>query len=724
VKNKLIGLLIICITFLILNVGLFLIEKPPQVRAAGSVSANISQSNGTYVWSLNCGTYAQTFSYFASKTTADSYSASSYGCGWSITGSTSGMWYSMTRGKIGFDLSSISQTAQILSVSLWTCGSKSESSGVPSDWQQSYCSFYKTLDSSGANEISDYSLARNQGSIMLFHPKKFADLSTVSNTWTEWTMYSGYLNQLLTFKDANGRVWFTMGTMRDMYNPSAQPSWITGFKQERYSSSWGAGMYPYLIINYVADSVIRTIVVDPNGTVNPAPTGEEVANNITWGSPRCAFADEQIFFKVNGEWGANVTLKCVGDDGSILAAHQDSIRDNLCYNWSFTISPSYEGWVRCIEDKFSLVSEWGRVEPSPSSTMVNLTCYAKRTEYPQYDYPFSDYAVYKDGLMYYYWKTNIESGNITNYNFALWPCGNNGTSTFYNSTLNDINTNIYKCTANNTFLAAYRYLIFTPFIESSGFNNRDGLIYNLNQEYNLSTSGFIVPIIYNNNTEGVLTNAHSAYFYVKNAETDGLKMWSDTGVMAGSVMNGYINCGQYSHVADNLGLLALQTIDNSGNVRSGSNAGVVYGANEVSITAPSDNGNFQLRFTFSDNTKSPYYSYIHDVDFTVGGGELPSTSELTGTTWQGILGKFKNFLARWGLDNTLGHCIIILFLCILVAIFFRKLPAVATGLILLIIAAGFIADWLPKYLLVLLCITAGIIIYGLFRKATHTQAEG
>jgi hypothetical protein len=73
-------------------------------------------------------------------------------------------------------------------------------------------------------------------------------------------------------------------------------------------------------------------------------------------------------------------------------------------------------------------------------------------------------------------------------------------------------------------------------------------------------------------------------------------------------------------------------------------------------------------------------------------------------------------LGKYGLDNPGGHWLLIFILSIILAIAFRKTPAVATVLVLLVFAGGFVFSWIDQWFIALLAIAAGLTIYSFFRR--------
>lgn len=636
--------------------------------------------------------------------------------GWN-TFITSDKWQQL-RSYYQFDLSAITATSDIVDVKLWNQTQRSVSAGAPADWLTSYLSFYYTPDSDGVLATADWGNAYTAGSVMLFAPKTISSMTDGAYTWQVWQMYSGYFGQLLSMRDSNGLVNFTWATMRSMLNVS--PTWYGNNKACHVLGNYGAGVSPYLQITYVSDAIERTVLIPANGAVNPLPTGSETADNITWYSPRLSYADEGMVLSVNGESGANVSVRLVSADGLLLASRKDSIRDNSHFYWSVAVLGSFAGgWVKAYEDNFNLQSSWGYVAPVPSASQKNLEVYAVSTEYPQYDNAFSEYVIYQNGMMFVHWKTNIQANEITDYGLEMQIAGDNVTGVIYQKTLSWLNSDYYQirdnlATSNNTYLAAWRYAIFTPYINVAGFDNRDGAIINVDQPYTAINAGFWMPLIYNVDDDSVLTMTHSCYYYLSKL-SDGVSISLDSNLKA------TITVGNLSKVPAKLSNLTIQVIDDVGQVVGLAYGSAIAGNWEVQLPSITDEGDYQVRFIFYDDTLSPYYSYIHDLPFHVGvtgvpgivPGEVPSVSGLS--LWIGGL------LGRYNLDNEVGHWLVIFILCVILAAIFWKHSVVATVLVLLIFAGAFALGWINPWFIILLCLGAGLTIYGLIRKKTKTE---
>lgn len=707
----------------------------PFIRASVDVSDNQYDDNllagtTTTTYSLNAtmtGTlYRTTSQAWGLQSIASSSESNAVGSPCSKFGTLNGApvdtWYQY-RGLLAFYVPLATGT-EIKSVKLRVyC--KNISGGGPADWGTTYFGFYKTINMNTTLENSDWSAALSQGRIMTTAPRQLNDFATV-DTWYEFNIYTAYLKQFLSWRSGD-YLFLTFSNMRSMMLYA--PTWSI-FKSAQVTIQAGGPDQPQLIISYIPVSIPRVVYVATNAGKNPMPFGTETADNMTWGSPRCAYSDETIYFKVYGDSGANITLRCIGSDGTLLATQTDEVRVDGLYNWSFVVPSTYSGWIRAYEDKNGLYSTWGYIDRSPSPTMLNLTTYAYSTSYPQYDNPFSYYSVYKDGLMFVYWASNIVTAELGYYNLGLWVSGNTTYGTMFSENFTWMADSYYNIDyTSNRYLAANRYAIYCPQIISSGFNNGDGLVYNLNREYDMTSSGFIVPVIYDNVTGAVIAECHSAYYYLQNSDNDGVKISTDTVVEANKTISVYINVGAASMIPSRLSNLTVQLIDSLGYVYNKATGFVTAGVLAAGLTAPSISGIYQIRCTFYDTSISPYYSLVLDKPVTVSGGTTPTattpaapgTGGGSPTDW---LSWFSNLIKKAGLDNEPGHWLIIFILCIIWVAMLRKNAMALTIMICLTVGSGLIFKWLNPWFYVLLAIGAGIIIFGLFKKKTHSSSEG
>jgi hypothetical protein len=623
-----------------------------------------------------------------------------------------------------YDLTGLPEDAEISSVKIYKYQNRLDETGSPLDWQLCTWAIFQTVNSNGTLESTDYPLAYQQRVALAPSKAYWTYEESPTQAWEVYEFYDSAVNNLINTLDSNKQLWVTFMPVRRLWTNgqlSVYPSGIS--KNVKVLTASTAPYKPYIKIEYIDNVIERETIDETNAPVEPMPTGYETADNITWRTPRCAFADETLRFAVSGESGANITLRALDSEGLMIAGVSDSIRTDGKYYWHFEVPDNYSGWLHVVEDNNGLYSEWGRVELPPSDSCRCLKTYAGTMDYPQYDNDFSDYVVYKNGLMFVYWNTNVENDEMDEYAIALYSRGDETTGDIYDVSLEWLNDNYYKPSANNTFLAGWRYAIFSPSITETGFDNRDGMVIDLHQEYNYNTSGFIVPVIKEIGSDEVIAGCHSAYWYLYDAEDDGLVFSVSNGINIGETFKAYVTVGEYSRVPTNLQYLELSVIDSVGQVYSSTSSVAFAGENKIDLTAPAQKGNYQLRYTFHDADVSPYFSYTYDLPFKVwdtgetGGGE---DDEGGG----GIIDRIDDWLENIGLDNAGGHwlALILGMLALFMLCYRSELMRVVFPLCLF--ASAIIFGWIDLWFVILLAFGAGVFIFSMLRKkATGGQEE-
>lgn len=486
--------------------------------------------------------------------------------------------------------------------------------------------------------------------------------------------------------------------------------------------------YAKMIVEYAAPAAERVMNELTNDADYPsAPTGSENVTGISWLTPRAAFADELLGFRVEGDPGAAFDYQLIDSYGTILDSGNNTIKVNDCFYWYYEPEINFTGWVkfqaRNIWTSELTQSQWGRVESPPDSTQRNLSISAYDTYYPQFDNPFSYYWKYKNDVGYLFWKTNLEVGDMGDYAVQIFS-GGDTEKCMYSANLSTLITDYFKINdSSNNYTAHWRYLMFTPF--GSGINRYDEMITYLHKDYTLSNCGFWQGTIRQNSDNSTLVWTETADFYLSDIN-QGVSISIFDNESGDGLLESEINIGNHSKVAARLSGLEIQVLDALGEVYSTTDTFIIEGQNFVSFPQPESAGDYQARFTFYDDDLVPYYQYIRDVSFklAVGGtggitpGETPSAS--------GFLAWLGGLLDNYGLDNTAGHWLIIILLLIIVAAVFGvygKMPLVATVICMCIFGFALWAKWVDQWIIVLLAIAAGFTLWRMFRKQTGTSSE-
>lgn len=648
----------------------------------------------------------------------------------SLTGWDSGITsnkFTIYRMFSGFDLSVIPAGAEILSATVYSYGQYSE--GFVSSYYNTMAAGWYLSDATGTSlAAGDYdSVYANPAGKVLFTEAEipYDWPSHASNAWRDFDIRSAFAVNLVSYANASNYLWLGLNFLPELYT-AAVPPWE--FNKQAYLAMDGSGANkPYLQVTYIASTVSRSMSEHTNAAVETTPTGYEVADNITWSTPRMAFADELIEVVVNGESGADITLRLVDSSGVVIDTASDTVRTDGKYYWQPTVPASTDSWVRVVEDNNSIRSFWGYIAPAPSSTMLNLRSYAGSTLYPQYDNTFSSYVVYYNDVMTVYWKTNIGAGELSDYDLVIWPNGDNTTTPMFDYTLADLCDDYYYNDPTYDSVSAWRYAKFTINAVLSGYNTYDGGIIDLAAPYVYRNAGFITPVFRAVSDNSTLTTVHSAYWYLKNTADYLTIKFARNAYKEGDDMQIEITAPEYTHIPVRLYDLTLTLLDSSGNVRGTYSDTVLAGSNIYNMPAPPA-GDYQLRSEFS-SAEVPFFVYTNDLAFTIvtttpdtggGVGGEPSPDDVI-PGWQRW---FESFLESKNLNNEPGHWLVILILCVCVAFGLKTNPGAATAIICLIIVGAILMRWLNPWFFILVAGGLGWVILSFFNHRSILGGRG
>lgn len=632
-------------------------------------------------------------------------------------------YYLATRGLVRFDLSSIPAGASVVSAKIWTNIIASPAGGI---WPDDYLGFYRTSIAGSVPLVSEW----DNGKVLvnsISSIKKFTSLPT-SYTWISWPIFASDLSYILT-PQAGGYSWACFMSGFDMYNvPIVWQSW------KNQTVGTGAAGQCKLEVTYATPAASRTMNVLSNAAdYTGVLLGTENVTAISWLTPRAAFADDinGMGWRFEGNAGAAFSYSVSSDTGDLITSGNNTIKSNGYYYLYTTVPATWEGWLRAKSTDLLVntnYSVWGRVESPPNINQRLLSVSALDTEYPQYDYDFSRYVIFKNGVGYLYWKTNLEAGDMANYHIKLMAGGDQVNATSWNATMQYLNEYYFLTKDSNNYdMAHWRYLAFTPYISTTGFNTYDGFIINAAQDYSLTQTGFWQGAIRQNTDNATLTYTDSAYFYL-NDIAQGVSITLDGyKVATSSEITATVNIGAHSQVSTRLRYLQVTLFNDLGEVAGSGTGFVSIGSNKVTFSAPLTVGSYQARFEFYDDTLVPDYRYIKDVAFSVVAAGTPGTitpGEVPGTS--GFLAWLNALLDSKGMNDAAGHWMIIIILLVLVtAIFgiYGKMPLVATVIDILIFGMALYIKWVDTWIIALIAIGAGFAIYRLFKKNTGEQKE-
>lgn len=497
----------------------------------------------------------------------------------------------------------------------------------------------------------------------------------------------------------------------DAINGASQSLWIDNDIVTDNEKLW-------LEIDYIPDVEDYGTEYDSNASVDTTVTGAEVADNITWGSNRLIYTDQDLWFKVQGDSGANITVQLVDESNNVVASNSvtDSIRTDDNYDFVIDNIPStYEGFVRARELNFGITSDWGYISPSPDSDLDPNWTYAVDPSSPQYDYGFSEYVTNRGDMMIYHWKTSLDgtTDNLSAYNLELWDRGSSSSPVF-DYTLaelepiigGDVTGGGYDNFEQNVH---WRFMLFTTGF-TSGQSSYTNLIQNLNIPFEPSYKGFIQTVI-TDNASTEYAGCHSAYWYLTNA-TNGIACYTDYANYAvNSDITVMVNIGNECNVETDLPGVRIELYNDSGQLFSTDYFSVEQGENEYVIAGSDIAGSYYALVGFYSSTKT--YEYIKKLSFTISGTASTGSGGGGGT---GIGGWIDDRLRPYDLDNEGGHWLVLLVLMVVLGACFIRIPIVAMAIILTLFAGGLLLGWINPWFIVLLCIGGGIYVYRFIKS--------
>lgn len=526
------------------------------------------------------------------------------------------------------------------------------------------------------------------------------------NDWVEFEIYDTMWEEIF-FNDYDNSC-VAMQSIAD--RSMTAPAWSSDYTDriKFYASTYPAE----LVIEYYAAPPEMVVEVDPNDDVDPDTDGSEVSDNITWISPRCGFSNETIAFEVHGDSGAPVDLSLVTSGGQVLDTIDDSVRVDSDYRASFNVNTAFQGFVRCVDSYSNIESEWGYISRRVNTQEIGYV-YAELTDYPQYEEPFSTYCHHDGDIMIVHWKTGLDPSDYPDESLRCWYLGDSGNEE-YNETFDDLVDDYFKITdqdvGDNDDLAAWRFALFAFNDSPAGFNDFDEIINVLDIDYSITTSGFYQFLLYEDGV-GEDTTTHSAEWFIEDPVTDGL-LFNVVGADPGSSgeIDVSIYAGDYSNVLYYLHEYTVNVYNYNDQVIDTASGTLSLNDTIINVSAPAV-GSGIIEIILTDSTIS--YSYIYHIPIQVtyddDGGSITDMGE-------GFWAMFTDTIDNIGLDNPGGHWLIILILMILVALMVWKDKLLRIILPLGVLAFGLVTSFLDLWIVILLAIVAGGIVFGIIRK--------
>lgn len=681
--------------------------QPERADAAGDIVLNLGAAAGPDTYRMNWFDATVINMYEAyHKATADGGAGGTLAVGWAFSTTTSNHITPYSNKAYGWDTSAIPAGAVVKAA--WILVTPSVKIDTYVNYNDFYWSFFATNpgadntwtvnDNSNTSKAAGRETAPHHYNSLVVGTAENVTLANPSYVTQRW--------------NGTNKIWLSMMLEVMTYPNGYDP--LTSGEANGNTIRFDCNA-PVLYVRYTPPATVRAGTLHVNAATVP-PTGTDGADNITLETLSCMYGDESLSFFYNGTPGNGVYPALYDKDGNILAtSNNQSIRTDGIYAYQPSLSTSYSGFVRAKDESTGLYSPWVSVQPSPASTELSNSIYALSTAYPQYSVSFSSYVVNVGDLLYFHWKTNISPSEIADYSLKIYANGDN-TSAYFNMNLADM--------ANSYFLGTlsqqqnkipWRYAVFALGYPA-GFQDYAGLVINLNME-SANNYGFVEPMITDNSSIELVTPV-SAYWYLTDASY-GLSMSTDRLEYAtGDPVSVLLNVGDQCQVERYLAFVQLEVV---GSVSYYYTA--VKGDNLYTPGAFNNAASPTIRVHLFDATRTSY-QYIFDLPFKVS-GDSTGTSETPGgvPTAKGWWAWFKNLVKSNGLDNPMGHWLIIMALAVFLAIAFRKKPAVATGLVIMVFIAGFTGGWIDKWFSAALILGIGLELYGKLKKKTKASSS-
>ena len=531
--------------------------------------------------------------------------------------------------------------------------------------------------------------------------------------WIDFPIYVDNWDDVLLISQN----WAYVGLVESTYDwHDMTPGWSSDavFEFEFYRHETYPGQ---LIVEYPANVQERKPTTRTNAATDNETTGYETADNITWDTPRAAYADEALNFIINGDSGEAIDLKLMDVSNNILASHIDSIRVDGKYYYSADVPDSTVGFVRLVETNNNIYSLWGYINPAVSSSQEPDYIYSASTDYPQYTKPFKTYVVQAGDVMTVHWQTRLTAAETDNASLRLWYVGDN-TTIMYNELLSDMADDYYYNESDNDHMITWRYAVFTMDDTGQGFEDYDEMIIDLDRVYGWETSGFYQPVIFEDALNEEVTTTHSCYWYLADANNDGLRCSLDAGTYtAGNNMNIRFYAGDASKVKTELNFLRVLLINAAGTTIDQVDGVVTGEQTNLVLQAPMGNGTYTARFTLTKANKT--FTYIKDVTFVVIGGIEEAEEPFIDNIVEG----FEAWLDNWGLNNQAGHWLVLLVVMVLLFIIAYKSEILRVALPLVAMATAIGFGWIDVWVIILLALGAGLSLFALFRKKVQGGGE-
>ncbi|MBA7671511.1 hypothetical protein ES703_79669 [subsurface metagenome] len=489
------------------------------------------------------------------------------------------------------------------------------------------------------------------------------------------------------------------------------PVWVAGSPTWSmfFSSADHAGNEPKLVVQYLVDSAERISDIPANSDAGAGEGGD--ITGIVWETLRSAYADEQLGFTVSGAVNETIELELRSETGNVVDEHNDVIRDDGDYTWAADVPDSFYGFVRVVEVGSGVTSLWGYVAVSPDNSQTVGHIYARYTKHPPYDYAFSNFMVTQEDLAIVHWKTNLGVGDMTDYSVRFWYEGNSGDVT-YNQTMAWLLDNYWGNTnTDNDFMAHWRYILFV-FDKQAGFDDRDGMILDLDVSYGWDSRGLYQLVVYKDG-ESEFTKTMSSYWYLSDQplvlSLDKTRYDWNKDILVN------LDVGE-TGLRDYWYQVTAELIDSENGFVTSKQ--VVLSSDSMSIVVPGWmlDDDYEVRVTLDGSIS---YDYVRDLPLIIGTGGSGDGDYDDGSTTTdegGFRIWAEDSLDTVGLNNSAGYWLAMLGFMALMFYVFRRSAILRVLMPLLVMGLGLVMGWIDTWIIVLLALGAGVTIWALLRR--------
>lgn len=461
----------------------------------------------------------------------------------------------------------------------------------------------------------------------------------------------------------------------------------------------GSGLVPILEVDYLRGVITRDICDHSNAA--EGGSGDDITG-ISWLTPRCAFNDEQAGFRVEGEAGCPFTAQMVGANDTVLDEVTDTIRTNDYYLWYPSLG-GYTGKFRC-EVVGELNGTWGWSEEYTNAGSMRTFAMQLENEQTSWSTDIQDYEVSDaEIVMAWYWLSGIEEGELSTTTLTIRQ-GGPRSNDIYSEYLDDLVINYMECDDScNYFLVASRYILASM---GELEDDLDDLIINLNSPLVALNKGYYYARIYKAG-EGLLIPV-SAYWYVDICDLVSCPPVCDLAI--------YVVEGEWA-VGESIPIMVLNDEDLDFYNRFRDISLSIVGSSEDPVTGIINSEQYTITIVRPADAITAYLEisttfddYVHHSYLTLPeeGGGTPVIPPLPGLPdW----GDWWDWLVDF-FSTTWGHwLLLIILMAIACLIFYRKHHTVALILCLAFIGFGIVIGWIDAWLVILLAITGGLIIW-------------